>query len=161
MIYGPTDVRHVLIPDGCGVAHERAATGDQFVIDCPSCERAGTRQFAVLGFANHTGGVRLTCDEKAQAKRDEEQAQRAGWRNLAGQIATAASGAPQAPDMAAIMERLSALEGQASRVADLEAENAALRARLAAQAPVQIDETTRPPVPAKRTRKVADKVVAV
>jgi len=110
-MYSPSDVRVLVVHQdngGCGVPHE--INTDTRKLECPPCE-TWLQKTPSLGWANHPGGVALTCDEIAENDRAEKQAQRAGWKNLAGQIAQQAGGlVPAAHAQPSLVEQILALD---------------------------------------------------
>jgi hypothetical protein len=95
-MFAPSDVRQITVPPdngGCGVPHELGVDPAARKIDCLPCE-AWLQATPSLGWANHPGGVKQTCDEIAQSERDEREAKRVGMSNLANQIALAVGGTP-------------------------------------------------------------------
>ena len=109
-MHAPSDVRVISISQdngGCGVPHELAE--GKRSIDCPPCEQ-WLQKTPSLGWANHPGGVALTCDEIAENERAEKKAQAAGWRNLAGQMALAAGAAPAQAQPQSLVEQILALD---------------------------------------------------
>lgn len=94
VMYSMSDTRQICVPTdvgGCGTPHEVVAGKNGKYIDCAPCE-AWLSQVPSLGWSNHPGGVALTPDEITANAQAEKKAQQAGWQNLAGQIAAAASG---------------------------------------------------------------------
>jgi len=93
-MYPMSDVHTITVPTdvgGCGIQHELAVDLADRKLDCLPCE-AWLQGVPSLGWANHPGGVALTPDEITANAQAEKKAQQAGWQNLAGQIAAAASG---------------------------------------------------------------------
>lgn len=121
-LHAPTDVRSITVPGGCGHPHDAGdlADGERMSIDCPPCE-AVIGKTPSMGWGTHPHHATLTCDERAEAARVADQAQRVGMANLAalagGQIGAAAATPSGTAD---------------ALVAALQAQNVALAAQLEA-----------------------------
>jgi hypothetical protein len=128
-LYAPTDVQSISVGDGCGTPHVEPAdsTQDRMSIDCPQCELALTR-IPSLGWSPNVETVKLTCDEIAQAERDEAAATKAGVKRMnqwaAGGDQSAALAALVAQNTA-LMEQIQALTAQLSGPTDVKPVKAA------------------------------------
>jgi hypothetical protein len=150
-MYAPSDVKSIHLPDGCGDSHHR---GDEpgLVVSCPPCETA-LGKHPKLGWAHNPDAVALTPDERAQAARDDEKAQRAGVRRLAQW----AAGGPETPTVGpavSLVEQIARMTPQ---------EKAALRTLLGTDQPppppaptATVEETPAPAVADTGQPEVAD-----
>lgn len=106
-LYAPTDVQSIIIPEGCGQSHGIDA-GAQLIIECGPCERAmGAHQH--LGWAASPDKVAPTCDERAQAERDEDAAKKAGIARLNLYANTGGADGSSTAALAALVEQNSQL----------------------------------------------------
>lgn len=100
--YAPTDVRVLAVHQengGCGTPHElpdASAPRDERFVDCAPCA-TWIDAHPQLGWANHPGGVKMTCDEIAQTDRDEKEAKRVGAQHLIEQLIGARGALGAAP----------------------------------------------------------------
>lgn len=107
-LIAPTDVQSISLPDGCGKSHGIEA-GAQLVIECGPCEAAMSAH-KHLGWAATPEQVALTCDERAQAERDEASAQKAGIARL-NSLANGGDGSANGA-LTALVEQNTALMAQ-------------------------------------------------
>lgn len=102
-MYAPSDVKSINLPNGCKQQHHRGDAA-QLVVDCGPCE-AALSAHPSLGWAYQADSVALTPDERAQASRDDEKAQRAGVRRLA-QWAAGGDAPAQPPAAVGLVEQV-------------------------------------------------------
>lgn len=82
MLYAPSDVHSITVGTGCGEPHTASDTwpAERMAIDCPMCELA---LHPSLGWSPNPETAAQTCDERAQAEREEAAANKAGRKRLA------------------------------------------------------------------------------